>query len=365
MIVIQFLLTLITQDFQMISEEHRSWVSDQIYQIRFRLKRYLCHANPDRLKHADDILKAYQLSDTETAIAAAMDANLPLAPDGSGTVSFSVGTPNVTLSSVVAGHTPRKIHTTKNDLHCPPGAAFYPLGPPDPRIASTTSPKPARSGASGMQYVPSSDDDEDVDTDDERNAAPWRQRLSPKRRSRQQQQEAIAGANYARELAFKIGVWLDLQTSKMMSDLVAHFHIAEPAAMSVPRGTTRQDEDAFFSKVSNRAPGDYSTDGLQSIRSIFTPASPPSTTAAMHPAVVEHTRRERGPTEPSFVTMGQPTPVQQTWARDHTPYVQGAIRPSGFNRRDALCPICGIEALNPPELQRHLQFKHGHFPTDL
>ena len=48
---------------------------------------------------------------------------------------------------------------------------------------------------------------------------------------------------------------------------------------------------------------------------------------------------------------------------EHVSYVRGAPMPAGFDRyREATCPFCGVEVLNPPELRRHMHRVHRKDP---
>ena len=326
----------------MLTEAHQAWLHEQLLAARHRLKRYLVHANPDRLRHADDILRAYQLDGTGRAIAAAVAADLPLNDTGDGTRAVIVGErgPGVSILDATATGGASSSRAVTAD--------YFPLSPPLPRGAdgAVASPFGARRlGASGaspssggfQQFVPSSDDDGDEDTDDERETAPWRRRRTGAARSA----AAEAGAAATRALAFRVGVFVDLQTARMMTDLVHHFHIAEPAPSDAP--------------VVDSGAAD-----VKSLAAIFTRAAPPSTTAAHHPAYAPPSPAGR---RAAFASPRGAEAAHTAWAGDHTPYVRGATKPSGFDRREALCPVCGIEALNPAELQRHLQWRHGQFPA--
>ena len=359
----------------MLRDIHRTWVQDQLIAARHRLKTYLVHACPERLRHTELLLQQYALDSVAHAVDAAMAADLPINARGDGTSAITVGSAGVSRLDDVSGGGPFSSSSSSS--------------PPQHGVGGV---RAASGGGGGLRYAPSSEDDDDDDAADSASPPLWRQRqdttgvsatndFSPY--NTVSSRGAVADNEATKALAFRVGLFLELQTSRMMTDLVSHFRIAEPAQTD-PRDATYDDGNRPAGARSVNATGgaselvaDRDPDGMTSLRSIFSPAVPPSTTAALHPQYQLAQRalqRSAAGAEPGYSGMrsapfATPRAAQRTsaaaqagWAQDHTPYVRGATKPTGFDRKDALCPVCGVEALNPVELQRHLQWQHGRFP---
>ena len=159
----------------------------------------------------------------------------------------------------------------------------------------------------------------------------------------------------------------------LLGDLIKYYRVPEEKRsrrVVVADTTVRRPRDS--------QPQDASLNDAWS--SSLQPEAPRSTTAALsrsvapsHPAVGGGNSDEAGIGTSGGLHLPVPFATSRAAgareraeaAEDHTVYCVAAARPPFFKRQHALCPTCGIEALNPAELKHHIAVHHSEAPRGI
>lgn len=297
--------------------ERRQEIESKLFGARKRLKEYLLLVDPKRIADVDRLLISSSLIDFATVYrAAAIDEGLVARYCPAVLPSYRevCRDPAKQFANIGSNESSRGMHSR-----------FAPDYQPPPPLTPPSSAQPTSA--------------------EERRAALEVEELEAEDRS-----------------LFRAELWLDMRISKLFTDLVRHYGVAESNHAyrrgSALKATEEADIITLSAFRSPRSPTlmtqTSDVNNGEDDDKVFSPSRSYSKRNEPEKSLLQHS---------GWITTSNHRPSQslaekRKWADDQVKYSPGAVTPSGFKRKDAMCPNCGVECLNPAEMHRHVRNKH-------